>query len=492
MTQRTSSSFDVHRTGKRTAFVPGGVLAACLIVGWAPAASAQRLDRTDPLLNASASIETLVRRVSHSVVQIKVTGYRPISSDTIQTAAAVGRGQSIASGVVVASDGYILTNAHVVAGAERIEVVLPALDDDDGPARLGGAAPRIVEARLVGVAGDLDLALLSIAVSGLPALAIADYESVRQGELVFAFGSPDGLGNSVSMGMVSAVARQTEPDNPLVYIQTDAAINPGNSGGPLVNVKGELIGINTFIRSASGGSEGLGFALPSTLVALAYAQLREYGHLHRARIGLVTQTVTPLLATGLGLPPDASLVAEDVLPGSPAALAGLQPGDVIVAINGQPVQRVTVARLYLSLYTLRGGQELGLSVLRGSEVVKVTVTAVETPHDGERPTLIDTTDTLIESLGIVGLAVDESLRSDLPELRAPSGVLVAARVQTPKAPDGLLDNLEKGDVIHAVNGKTVATPMELRDAIAKVEKRGAIVLQVERNGRLSYVAFEQE
>jgi len=488
MTQCTNSSTDLQRSTS-TARVAGGLLAGFLILGWAAAASAQRLDRTDPLLNASASIETLVRHVSHSVVQIKVTGYRPISSDTIQTAAAVGRGRSIASGVVVASDGYILTNAHVVAGAERIQVVLPPLEDDDGPARLGGAAPRVVEARLVGVADDLDLALLSIPVSGLPALAIADYESVRQGELVFAFGSPDGLGNSVSMGMVSAVARQTEPDNPLVYIQTDAAINPGNSGGPLVDVKGELIGINTFIRSASGGSEGLGFALPSTLVSLAYAQLREYGHLHRARIGLITQTVTPLLATGLGISPDSSLIAEDVLPGSPAALAGLQPGDVIVAVNGQPVQQVTVARMYLALYTMRGGQQLALSVLRGSEVVKVVVVAVETPHDGERPALIDTTDTLIESLGIVGLALDDNLRSDLPDLRAPSGVLVAARVQTSKAPDGLLD---KGDVIHAVNGKTVTTPAELRDAVAKVERRGAIVLQVERDGRLSYVAFEQE
>lgn len=462
--------------------------ASLLFVGSAPIGAAERTDRTNSLLNASASIEALVRQVSHSVVQVKVTGYRPVGSDTLQTSAAVGRGRSIASGVVIAADGYILTNAHVVAGAERIEVVLPPLAEDDGPATLGSAAPRVVEAKLVGVADELDLALLRIDVAGLPALPIADYESVRQGELVFAFGSPDGLGNSVSMGMVSAVARQTEPDNPLVYVQTDAAINPGNSGGPLVNVQGELIGINTFIRSASGGSEGLGFALPSTLVGLAYAQLREFGHLHRARIGLVTRSVSPTLAAGLGLAPDASLIAEDVVPDSPAAVAGLQPGDVIVGIDGQTVQRVTVARLYSSLYTLRGGEQLKLTVRRGADVFPVAVTAAETPHDDEPAALIDTTDTLIDSLGIVGVAVDESFRNDMPELRTLSGVLVVTRVQTPAA---LEDFLEKGDVIHSVNGVVVKTPADVRDDVEKAGKRGAVVLQVERRGRLNYVAFER-
>src|SRR4051812_23410893 len=274
-----------------------GITVAGLALVLAATSSPARAAGTDRagLLNVSASVETLVRQVSQSVVQIKVTGYRPIGSDTMRASAAVGRGRSLASGVVVSADGYVITNAHVVAGAERIDVVLPPGAEGDGPATLGAAAPRVVSARLVGVADDLDLALLAIDVHGLPALPLADYEAVRQGELVLALGNPDGLGNSVSMGMVSAVARQTEPDDPLVYVQTDAAINPGNSGGPLVNLKGELVGINTFIRSSSGGSEGLGFALPSTLVGLAYAQLREFGHMRRGRIGLVTRSVSPLL-----------------------------------------------------------------------------------------------------------------------------------------------------------------------------------------------------
>src|SRR6185295_7872689 len=128
------------------------------------------------------------------------------------------------------------------------------------------------------------------------------YDAIRQGELVFAFGSPEGLRNSVTMGVVSSVARQPDPDSATIYIQTDAPINPGNSGGPLVNVDGELVGLNTFILSQSGGSQGLGFAIPSSVVASAYPQLRRYGHRHRGLLGFSMQAITPALAAGLGLP----------------------------------------------------------------------------------------------------------------------------------------------------------------------------------------------
>ena len=182
---------------------------------------------------------------------------------------------------------------------------------------LGRQTTRQVDARLVGVSDELDLALLKIDAPDVPVLPLADYDRLKQGELVFAFGSPDGLRNSVTMGMVSSVARQVNDDSPLVYVQTDAPINPGNSGGPLVNAAGEVVGINTFIQSASGGSEGLGFALPSALIALAYPQLRDFGHLHRGLIGLTVQTVTPLLASGLHLPADAALIAANVAPRQP-------------------------------------------------------------------------------------------------------------------------------------------------------------------------------
>src|SRR5205823_10427374 len=159
-----------------------------------------------------------------------------------------------------------------------------------------------VEARIIGSDPEIDLALLKIEVKGLQTLPIGDYSKLRQGEVVFAFGSPEGLQDSVTMGVVSAAARQPDPDSPMVFIQTDAPINPGSSGGPLVNVDGELVGINTFILTEGGGNEGLGFAIPSATIAFAYPQLRKYGHVHRGETGLALQAITPGLAAGLKLP----------------------------------------------------------------------------------------------------------------------------------------------------------------------------------------------
>ena len=461
-----------------------------LVTGVAVRADAQvqAPARPNPLREASGSIEALVARVSRSVVQITVTGYQP-TGDPSRTDVALGRSHSLGSGVVIDTEGHILTNAHVVAGAERIEVTLPDRDVTAGPPRLGAMERQVVEARLVGIAPDLDLALVAVEVSGLEPLPLADYSRVRQGELVFAFGSPDGLRNSVTMGMVSAVARQTENFTPLVYVQTDAAINPGNSGGPLVNVNGELVGINTFIRSASGGSEGLGFALPSAFVGLAYPQLRDYGHLHRAVIGLAVQTVTPMLGTGLSLPLDARLIVADVAPGSPAAAAGFQAGDLLTAIDGRRVDDLTLAELYLTLYSLRSGQRLTLTARRGGETITAPLDAVDVPHVCERATVIDSQGTLVEPLGILGVSVDRRLALSMPGLRGPAGVLVAARVNAQRTPAGVL---ESGDVIHAINGIAVTSPETLRAELARIARHGAIVLQVERNGQLTYVAFERD
>jgi len=457
----------------------------CVSVAGPAGASPGRTDRLDSLRLASGTIESLVQRVSKSVVQIVATGYRPVSSDSQHADVAVGRGHTIGSGVVVDSKGFILTNAHVVEGADGVDVILPT--DDGGATRLG-ATTRRVTAKIVGVAEDLDLALLSIDVAGLPALPIADYNKVRQGELVFAFGSPDGLRNSVTMGMVSAVARQTDPDDPVVYIQTDAPINPGNSGGPLVDVDGELVGINTFIRTTSGGSEGLGFALPSALVSIAYPQLRDYGHLHRAVIGMTLQTVTPTLADGLGLPEGSGLIAADVVPESPAAAAGFQIGDVVTSIDGQRVEGMTLPRLYPLLYSLQDGQEVAIEARRGDTTVKATVRAAGIPHVCERRRS-EIKPTLVEPLGILALQIDDDLASKLDGLRLASGVIVAMRVGSTEIPDGML---EKGDVIHAVNGIPVSTPEGLRTALSRVAAHGAVVLQIERAGQFSYVAFERD
>src|SRR5262249_45953728 len=209
--------------------------------------------------------------------------------------------RSSGSGFVIDPDGYILTNAHVVSGAQRVQVVVPAANTDGTLATALSARTTVLPARIVGITTELDLALLKVDGLKLPALTLATYSQLRQGETVFAFGSPIGLRNSLTHGLVSAVARQVDPDSPQIFVQTDAPINPGNSGGPLVNIRGEVVGVNTFIMSQSGGNEGLGFAIPSATARTVFRQLKQFGQIRRQEIGMTTQTITPSMAGGLGL-----------------------------------------------------------------------------------------------------------------------------------------------------------------------------------------------
>jgi len=432
----------------------------------------------------SDAIEALVIRVMPSVVQVVVSGYRPQGDGQ-----RIRRERTLGSGVVVDAGGYVLTNAHVVQGAERVQVVLAGQSATSDSARVVGQEARTLDARIVGQSDELDLALLQVNVQDLVPLPLADYGQLRQGELVFAFGSPDALRNSVSMGVVSAVAQQTEPRSPIVWIQTDAAVNPGNSGGPLVNSAGELVGLNTFIRSLSGGSEGLGFALPSAVIALAYPQLRDHGHLHRASLGMAAEPVTPQLRKGLGLTTREGVIAADVAPDGPAARGGIKVGDVITAIDGQPLESMSLVRLNLFLLTLADGQTVSVDLLRGSQPVRAAVTAVVPPHQCERAEPVDTRPNLVERLGFIGVAVDESTTEALPGLRLPFGVVVVVRVETSHTPEL---SLARGDVIHAVNGAAVTTPAQLRDTLARVEPGDALVLQVERQGALTYLVADTD
>ena len=215
---------------------------------------------TDELRKMDESMDALIRKVSPSVVQILVTGYGALEeSDHGNTGVVIGRQRAIGSGFIVDPSGYIITNAHVVNGAQHVQVVLSTGNTDGSLEAMLAARTNIVSARVIGVTKEIDLALLKVEVPNLPALKIANYRNLRQGQSVFALGSPEGLRNTVTHGVISAVARQTDPDSTMVYIQTDAPINPGNSGGPLVDVNGDVVGVNTFILSQSGGNEGLGF-----------------------------------------------------------------------------------------------------------------------------------------------------------------------------------------------------------------------------------------
>jgi len=205
------------------------------------------------------------------------------------------------------------------------------------------------------------------------------------------------------MGIVSAVARQPDPDNPMVYVQTDAPINRGNSGGPLVNVKGELVGINTFILSDSGGSQGLGFAIPSALVQIAYPKLRR-GHLRRGEIGILLQAITPTLATGLGLSRDSGPMISDVSPASPADVAGLKAQDIVTSIDSEPIDGLP--RLAFQLFTRSAGDRGALGVLRGGDALTVEVRVAERALDLERlAELVKPDKNRVARLGILGVDI---------------------------------------------------------------------------------------
>ncbi|HJY86631.1 MAG TPA: trypsin-like peptidase domain-containing protein [Candidatus Acidoferrales bacterium] len=345
-----------------------------------------------------------------------------------------------------------------------------------------------LEARVLGISRETDLALLKIEAQGLPALPIGKYSNVRQGELVFAFGSPEGLRNSVTMGVVSSVARQPNLDSPMVYIQTDAPINPGNSGGPLVNVDGELVGINTFILTLSGGNEGLGFAIPSGVVAFAYPQLRKYGHLHRGEIAASVQTITPTLAAGLSLTRDYGVIVSDVIPGGPADKGGLKIQDIILSVNGRATDSLPL--FGLSFYLHGAGERAKFEVLRGSEKLLLEIRMVERPHDVDR--LLETVGpekNLVRRLGILGIELDPKLAKMFQNLRESSGVIVAARVVNSGGTDS---SLATGDIIHALNGTPVTSLEGLRSVLDRLKPDSAVALQIERDGKLMYVTLQME
>jgi serine protease Do len=372
-----------------------------------------------------------------------------------------------------------------VSGAQRVQVTLhqPATGDALGQF-LTGDSGQTMEARIVGTASEIDLALLKVDAKGLRAMPFADYHKIRQGELVFALGSPQGLSNSVTMGVVSAVARQTDPDSPTLYIQTDAPINPGNSGGPLVDVNGDVVGLNTFILSQSGGSQGLGFAIPSVVITSAIPQFRRYGRLHRGTVGIGVQAITPQLADGLDLPRSSGVIVSDVVPDSPADVAGVEVQDIITAVNGRSVDSVPVLMLALGTRTI--GDTVTLVLVRGDRTLSVSAPVAERPPSIEELSeRADPGKNAVPALGIIGFDLDDSTRKLLADLRIPSGVLVTARRQESDADSPLM----AGDVIHAVDSFAVRSLDGLRVLLDGLASGSPIVLEIERDHHLMFVTM---
>jgi serine protease Do len=470
-----------------TKFFIGALLSVGVAIPSAVAAQTPaRPAASNVLGDLNAAIEVLMTTVAPSVVQVLATGYRSVEdAGRGETGLVVGRQSSVGAGAVIDADGYIVTNAHVVAGAQQVRVVLPSLSPGAAPLQsLAAAYGTTVPARIIGVAQDIDLALIKVDSPGLRPLPLADYDRVRQGELVFAFGSPEGLRNSVTMGVISTPARQIDPDSPSVYVQTDAPINRGNSGGPLVNVKGELVGVNTFIFTQSGGSQGLGFAIPSVVIATAYPQLKKFGHLHRGIIGINVQGITPPIAEGLELSKTSGVIVSDVVPDSPAAEAGIQVRDVVTSVNGKPVDSVPV--LMLTLSTRNVGDTVALGLVRESQPLTVSVPVVDSRHEIDQ--LSDLTDpekNAIPNLGIIGVSIDDEIAKLLPDLRIQSGVLVIAR----RLESDSDSPLKAGDVIHAIGTFNVRSLDGLRVLLEGLKANSTVVLQIERDHRLMFTTM---
>ena len=435
------------------------------------------------LAEISESFEVLAERVNPAVVSIFATGYAPGQGLT-SARELIAESRSRGSGVILTEDGYIVTNAHVVAGARRVRLLLP--HRGDGHSSLG-ARGETAGAQIVGVDIETDIAVLKMEGTGLPHLELGDSEALRPGEIVFAFGSPLGLDNSVTMGVVSAIARQLRPDAPMIYIQTDASINPGNSGGPLVDALGNVVGINTLILSQSGGSEGLSFAAPSNIVRNVFEQIRRTGRVHRGEIGVTAQTITPLMARGLDLPQEWGAILADVSPGGPAAAAGLAPGDIVVSLDGKVMENAR--QLAVNLYQKSVSDRVRLEALRGGERLRFEVEVVGRRENPNRfAGMVHPDKNLVPQLGILGIDLDGAMAPYFSGLRRGSGVIVAARAVEATPLDG--EGLRPGDVIYSVNRLDVSSLAELKAAIARYRSGDPVVIQVEREGTLRYVTLE--
>jgi serine protease Do len=456
-----------------------------------PAAKTAAAEATEPLgilPQLNNALESLAARVSPAVVQILVTGYGPLKEEDRSETALIVRQHAVGSGVIVDSHGYIMTNAHVVEGAQRIRVALPLpVGDSAGQAPVGKR--RILEARLLGQHKETDLALLKIDETDLPTLPLLSKERPHVGQLVFAIGSPEGLQNSVTMGVISALARQADSTKPLTYIQTDAPINPGNSGGPLVDMNGAVVGINTFILSQGGGSEGLGFAIPARVVDFVYHSLRAYGHVHRVEIGAGAQEITPDLAEGLQLPQHWGVVVTDVKPDGPAAAAGLKIQDIILTADDRRIE--TLPSLTAALYLHRIDEVVKLEVLRGKEKKILYVPAIEKRDQMDQMLdAVNPENSLIARLGVLAIDLTPELSAQLGSaLRIPSGVVVVGRAADLILPDS---GLQTGDIIHQLNITPIDSTDTLRAALNALKSGDPVVLQVERDGGLLYVSFELE
>ena len=451
------------------------VLAAVLVgcgaaTSVAPAAMAQGLPNSRSEL--AYSFAPLVKRVSPAVVNIyttttaRVQRRLPFPFPGVPQQGGERVQNSLGSGVLVGADGLIVTNAHVVKGADEIRVVL--------------ADRREYEAKLVTQDERYDLALLRIEGSDekFPFLELRDSDSIEVGDVVLAIGNPFGLNQTVTSGIVSAVARSAGGINDSnFFLQTDAAINPGNSGGALVALDGRLIGINTAIYSQSGGSVGIGFATPSNIVERMISTGTKGGRIVRPWLGVSMQRVTPDLASGFGLSRPAGLVVKDVFAGGPGADAGLKRNDVIVGIREQAIDDEAGLRFRLS--TLNVGSVVPVKVMRGGKEVVVELKLAAPPEDPPRDLSVLEGRQPLSGASVVNMSPAVAEEMGLAEWR-PGIIIVDVK-------NGAYAGrfVRPGDMILAVNGQEVKSVAELKKRVAS----GINSINVGRDGVVFPVQF---
>jgi serine protease Do len=467
-------------------------LGVLVLVVCADAQAPQEKPLVDPLQWLNASLEQVTTKISPAVVRIEVAGYRPLADrndeDNEAKVQTLTKEHTSGSGVIVDPEGYIVTAFHVVKGARRLRVELDSrVHPKTPPDRMDDRTPKSsFEAAIVGTFEEADLAVLKIDARDLPVISFSDSANIKQGELVAALGSPEGLRNSLSLGVVSSVDRQIEPDDSMAYIQTDAAIASGSSGGPLVDVQGAMVGINVFSITERGREQGLGFAVPSAMVRFVYEQIRQYGCVPRAYLGVDIQGVTPTLASALRLPTDSGVIVAGGAPGSPAENAALQAGDLLASFDGTQVQNVT--QLTWALLHKRPGDHVKFEIWRNSNKIVLDFSLVGAPPNSEGSlATMDIEENKVIKLGIVGSAKKDGLIGP-PSRESKPGVLVMARLdETDVQPE-----LKAGDVIRSVNATPITSVAQLRATLDSFKPGDAVALQVERKGKLMYVAFEMD
>ncbi|MBS0431857.1 MAG: Do family serine endopeptidase [Proteobacteria bacterium] len=444
-----------------------GLLALLVLAGCGNAGTLPPAVGGQPL----PSLAPMLGKVSPAVVNISSTTHRkirdpffddPIMRQFFGLPMAPPREaiqQSLGSGVIVdAAKGYILTNNHVVAGADDIKVTLT-----DG---------RSFKAKLIGTDPATDIAVIQIPGQNLTALPLADSKKLRVGDFVVAIGDPFGLGQSATSGIISALQRQGLRNSGFQnYIQTDASINPGNSGGALVNLDGELVGINSMIYSPSGASAGLGFAIPSDLAASVMQQLIKSGHVARGSLGVQSQDLSPRIAAALGIKDTRGALITEVTPDSPAARAGMKPGDLVVADDGKPIDDAQDLRNAQGLKPL--GSTLALDVVRDGKHVPISAKLA-----ADANTLSgDVLDPRLSGASFVNLP---------PDVRAQgiNGVGISDVQDGSRA----AAQLAPGDIVIQVNNRATPTLDAFRQALAAHPR--SLLLTIARGGQLGQVRLQ--